>query len=105
MRKLLLTAVLSLAAVAGCSKSDSSGTAAAAGAKADDKVPSMTVDEVEKAIAAKEITAVDVNPDTTRKKMGVVPGAILLSDDEGFAPSELPADKAAKLVFYCANSG
>ena len=34
---------------------------------------------------------------------GVIPGAILLTSSSGFAPSELPTDKATKLVFYCSN--
>jgi len=41
-----------------------------------------------------------VNGAETRAKMGVVPGAVLLSGTE-FQPAELPADKAAPLVFYC----
>ena len=36
--------------------------------------------------------------------MGVVPGAILVSPDS-FAATDLPADKSAKLVFYCADPG
>ena len=35
--------------------------------------------------------------------MGVVPGAVLLTDSESFALTELPADKSKPLVFYCAN--
>jgi rhodanese-related sulfurtransferase len=61
----------------------------------------MTVDEVEKGIAANTLTAIDCNGDDTRKKHGVLPGAVLISDDEAYAPSELPADKSRKLVFYC----
>ena len=100
MRTLLFATALSLAAIAGCSKTDSAGAAD----KAKD-VPSMTVDEVDQAIAAKQAVAVDCNTDKTRKRNGVVPGAILISDDESFAASELPADKSTKLVFYCANPG
>jgi hypothetical protein len=37
--------------------------------------------------------------------MGVVPGAILVTDDESYAATELPADKTTKLVFYCSNPG
>ncbi len=109
MRKYLLAAVLSFSALsglAGCSKSD--GTAESAPAKkekAEDKLATMTVDEVDQALAAGQIKAVDCNGDDTRKKKGVVPGAILISDDETFAASELPADKTGKLVFYCANPG
>jgi hypothetical protein len=101
MRTVLFAAALSFAAIAGCSKPDPS----AAGAKAEDKVPSMTVDEVDRALAAKEAVPVDCNGDKTRKKKGVLPGAILISDEESFAASELPANKATKLVFYCADSG
>jgi hypothetical protein len=102
MRTTLLAAALACAAVTGCSKSDPQ-EAAASGRAAEDQLASMTVDEVDHALAANEAKAVDCNSDGTRKKMGVVPGAILISDHEKFAASELPADKSAKLVFYCAN--
>ena len=36
---------------------------------------------LEHKFAAKEAQAVDCNPDRTRKKMGVLPGAIVLSDE------------------------
>lgn len=112
MRSILLATALSLAAIAGCSKSDPTTTASAApkagvkaAPKADQKIPSMTIDEVDRAIAAKQITPVDCNSDMARKHTGVVPGAILLTDDANYAASELPADKTTKLVFYCANPG
>ncbi|HEY5950118.1 MAG TPA: hypothetical protein VIV40_31700 [Kofleriaceae bacterium] len=100
MRNLLLCTVLAAAGMGGCAKekSDSSATAT-------DNLPVMTPDEVEHAIAAKEAVPVDCNGDRTRKKHGVVPGAILISDEEAFAASELPADKTTKLVFYCADPG
>ena len=103
MRNVLLAATLSLASIAGCAKSDKAEPAKTE--KAEDTLPSMTVDEVDSALAAKQATAVDCNGDKTRKKLGVVPGAILVSDEETFAAGELPADKSAKLVFYCANPG
>ena len=102
MRTFLFAAVLSLAAFAGCSKTEP-GVAAAAGDKTKADVPAMTVDEVEKALASNEVKAVDCNNADERKQTGVVPGAILLSDEESYAASELPADKNTKLVFYCAN--
>lgn len=104
MRQILLAAALSLATLAGCAKSDKAETAAA-GSSAEDKLQAMTVDEVDRALAANEAKPVDCNGDKTRKRMGVLPGAILVSDEETFAATELPADKTAKLVFYCANSG
>jgi rhodanese-related sulfurtransferase len=102
MRTLVLAAALSLTA-AGCSKPDKAVSAPAAGEEA--KLRAMTLDEVERALAANQVVAVDCNGDATRKKLGVVPGAILVSDDESYAASELPADKATKLVFYCADPG
>ena len=104
MRKALIAALIAAAAF-GCSKSDSStGKAETASTdKGEAQIPALTPDEVEAQLAAHQITAVDVNGDGTRKKMGVVPGAIRLSDDENFAASELPADKSTKLVFYCRN--
>jgi hypothetical protein len=104
MRNFMLAAALSITAVAGCSKPDNALPAPAAD-KAEDKLPSMTVDEVDRALAANQVKAVDCNGDRTRKKKGVLPGAIRVTDDESYAADELPADKTTKLVFYCADSG
>ena len=104
MRKILVAAALSLAAVSGCSKSDKA-PAPTAGDPAEANLPSMTVDEVDRGVVAKELVPVDCNGTATRKRAGVVPGAILVTDNESFAASELPADKTTKLVFYCANPG
>lgn len=103
MRTLLFAAALACAA--GCTKSDAKQEPAQTADPAEAKVPAMTVDEVDRAITSKEAQAVDCNGTGTRKRMGVVPGAILVSDDETFAASELPADKTTKLVFYCMNPG
>jgi rhodanese-related sulfurtransferase len=99
MRIILLAAVLAMGGAA-CSKSD---TKAAKTEKASN-VPTVTVDDVDKQLAAGECVPVDANGEQTRKKMGVVPGAVLLSDSETFAVSELPADKSKALVFYCGNN-
>ena len=100
MRNVLFGLALSLAAVTGCNSDK-----AAAGDKAKADFPAMTMDEVQKGIDAKQLTAVDCNAERTRKKLGVLPGAISVTDEESFAASELPADKTTKLVFYCANPG
>jgi rhodanese-related sulfurtransferase len=106
MRKTLLAAALAIATMAGCQKSDNPESAtASANAPAEDNIPSMTVDEVDHALAAKAVQVVDCNHEKLRKRKGVVPGAILISDNESYAASELPADKATKLVFYCADPG
>jgi hypothetical protein len=101
MRNLLFLAVLACGAVAGCAKDKSDASAAA---KAEE-FPTMTIDEVDRALAAKEAQAIDCNGERTRKKSGVLPGAILISDEELYPASELPADKATKLIFYCADPG
>jgi hypothetical protein len=101
MRNVLFGVVLALAAAAGCHKSDDKAPAA----QAEETFPTMTVDQVDAALASKQITAVDCNGEMTRKHMGVVPGAILVTDEAEYAPSELPADKTTKLVFYCTNPG
>ena len=105
MTKLLLAAALAITSVAGCAKTDKAEAANKTDDKDKDNIPAMTVDEVDHALAAKEVQAVDCNSPNTRKRIGVVPGAIMISDNESYAASELPADKATKLVFYCASSG
>jgi rhodanese-related sulfurtransferase len=81
--------------------------ALAAGCAKDAPVPaemaSVSVDELATLVQGGQCQVVDANGDTTRKRMGVIPGATLLSDYEGYALSELPADRAKKLVFYCSN--
>ncbi len=99
MRTILFAAVLALGAVAGCSKSNPAKSEQHAS-----KLPTVTVDEVDQSLAKGDCTPVDANGDATRKKLGTLPGAVLLSDSETFKVSELPADKAKGLVFYCANT-
>jgi hypothetical protein len=46
----------------------------------------------------------DANGWGLRSTAGVIPGAHLLSSDDKYdVAKELPADKSAKLVFYCAD--
>jgi hypothetical protein len=103
MRNVLFGVALALLAVGGCSTSQDNKAPATETAEA--TFQTMTVDQVAAELASKQITAVDCNGDLTRKKMGVIPGAILVTDEAEYAPSELPADKTTKLVFYCSNPG
>ena len=93
MRTLLLSVLL----VAGCSKTEPTTTTTEK-----NPVPTITIDELDAKLAVYQ--AVDANGDTTRKKLGVIPGAILLTDYDTYSSSELPADKSKTLVFYCANT-
>lgn len=97
MRMLLALSLLApLAVGGGCSKPADRGAAAERAA-----VATVSVDELDQMLARNDCQAVDANGDATRKKMGVIPGAVLLSDMD--AVGELPADKSRSLVFYCAN--
>ena len=99
MKKLLLMAIF---AVAGCAKSDK--PAADKAAQQEEKLTFISVDDVDAQISKGAAQAVDANNEMTRKHEGVVPGAVLLTDSESFALTELPSDKAKALVFYCANT-
>jgi len=96
MRNILLATVLALSAAAACSTSESTPAA-----KAEVKIPEASVDDLDRMLAANEATPVDCNGPNTRKRVGYVPGAVLVTDEGTYAASELPADKARKLVFYC----
>jgi rhodanese-related sulfurtransferase len=100
MRTLLLAAILALGV--GCSKS--SDRAAHESEAAEARLPMITVDEVDQQLAKGACQAVDANGDATRKRLGVLPGAVLLTDEETYSLAELPADKSRPLVFYCANT-
>ena len=52
-----------------------------------------------------ELTLLDANGAQTRAKLGVIPGARLLSSSLTYDVNlELPRDRTSKLVFYCATS-
>lgn len=54
--------------------------------------------------SAKPPVVYDVNVESTREHVGVIPGARLLSSSSKYdVARELPADKKTPLVFYCAN--
>lgn len=53
----------------------------------------------------KKATPIDANGQKTRETQGVIPGAVLLTSSSQYdVTKELPAQKDAKLVFYCANT-
>ncbi|MBA3820163.1 MAG: rhodanese-like domain-containing protein [Deltaproteobacteria bacterium] len=107
MRTMLFTFVMALVvapAASSCSKAeDATREEARPTGRTEVQVPTVSIDELDRLLAAGG-QAVDANGAPTRKKLGVIPGAVLLSDFETFLPSELPADKAKPLVFYCANT-
>lgn len=62
---------------------------------------SISPADLEKLVAAKQVTVLDVNSGQSYAKAHV-PGAKHL-DPERFASGDLPADKQSSLVFYCSN--
>ena len=89
MKTLLAALVLSLPAIA----------AAADPAKQD--IAALTPQEVFAKLKQKNVYVFDNNPEE-RWKESHVPGAKWLHPLE-FKPAQLPADKSAMLIFYCAN--
>jgi|JI102314A1RNA_FD_contig_71_563798_length_506_multi_3_in_0_out_0_1 rhodanese-related sulfurtransferase len=94
MKKLLSSILLSAALIPGAAL-------ACDGDKA--KIQTVSTAEGAKLAQAKAATFVDVNGTETRTKQGIIPGAVLLTSTE-FKADELPANKASRLVFYCANT-
>ena len=110
-----LIPVAASATLVGCGNSanSTSGSSSAAGKATasesvsakkeitEDNLPEMTVEEVEAAIAKPgSLYVYDVNPKDVYDE-GHVPGAKWISKKP--TADQFPADKAAKLVFYCAN--
>ena len=99
MRTLLVVSLLALAASAGCSRRPETD---ATTDHAPAKVATVSVDELGQMLARNECQAVDANGPETRKKLGVIPGAVLLTDADSL--DALPAEKTKHLVFYCTNT-
>ncbi len=98
----IAASLLALGLAASCSRrADAPARVAPAAAPAAPEVSAVSVDELDHLLASHQCVAVDANESTTRQRMGVIPGAVLLRDMD--AVDQLPADKATGLVFYCAN--
>ncbi len=95
-KAIALTVALAAPAAFACDGSENHAEAA--------QPKKVTVAELAKMTTAKQATVLDANNNEFRAKNGVIPGAILLTSSSSFAVSELPANKDAKLVFYCANN-
>jgi rhodanese-related sulfurtransferase len=98
----LLASLLALGSVTGCSRAQDHDGAAVTAQRAPAPIATVSVDELDQMLARPDCQAVDANGNATRQKMGVIPGAVLLTDPESI--DQLPPDKARHLVFYCANT-
>jgi rhodanese-related sulfurtransferase len=97
MRTLLLAGLL--ASFGACSKERDPEPLAD---RASARIGTVSVDELDHMLASHACQAVDANGSETRKRMGIIPGAILLRDIDSIGT--LPSDKDRSLVFYCANN-
>ncbi len=96
----LILAILAACALlfAGCSKGEE------AAEKTDEiDVGEVTVNALATSIDKGECTVLDANGTQVRAEYGKIPGAKLLTHYKDYNASELPGDKASKLVFYCSN--
>ena len=91
MRLVRSLAFVALTITAACSRHQNSAA-----------ISTVTVDQLDRMLANHECRAVDANGDITRRRMGIIPGAVLLRDMD--AVDQLPPDKTTGLVFYCANT-
>ncbi len=88
-------------ALAACHSAEKTAPASDTTAATTAPVKEVTVTEVANFIQTKTATVFDANNAETREKMGVVPGAVLLTNSHDYSLSQLPAAKDSKLVFYC----
>ncbi len=66
------------------------------------EIQRLAVADVVKLKRAAKVQLFDANSDETRAKLGVVPGAVLLTSAGDYdVAKELPKAKDQKLVFYC----
>jgi rhodanese-related sulfurtransferase len=109
VNKLIITALL-FVGTASMAMSNSQGnsqgnTQSKAAAKAED-FHLIHVAELQQAMEMnkEQVYVYDANTKETREKQGLIPGAHLLASVTDYDTKVLPADKSAKLVFYCANT-
>ncbi len=99
----LLTAAALALAASPAFACDGAGHAQAKAARPE--VKKVTVDEVAALQAKGQAKLVDANGAQTRARYGVIPGSVLLTSSTEYDPAkELPVDKNAPLVFYCAST-
>lgn len=71
---------------------------------AGERFKTVTLDDVDTFVQKQTAIIYDVNVASTRANVGTVPGAKLIDSSTKYdVAKELPADKASKLIFYCAN--
>jgi rhodanese-related sulfurtransferase len=95
MRTLLLSVALAFVSM-GCKEASPAN-------EAEIQIAEVSVEQADEALKAGAV-AVDANSESTRKKHGTVPSAILLTSSSKYDLAELPQDKSKGLIFYCSNT-
>jgi rhodanese-related sulfurtransferase len=105
MRTLLFSLVLTLLLVGCKDATPASATepVAADTPAAEGEIPEISVEDADKAIQSGAV-AVDANSESTRKKNGTVPHAVILTSSYKYELAQLPEDKSKDLIFYCSNT-
>lgn len=100
MRKVLVVAALALAlgAPSACKRSETQGSHETTARE----IPAMTVDELATMLVRHEAVGVYDANGRARYEQGHIPSARFVGHDP-VTVAMLPADRAARLVFYCAN--
>lgn len=78
-------------------------TAYACGDEQHASAKTVTLAEAAQLIKDQKAYVFDANSKSTRDEHGAIVGAVLLSSSSEYDTRELPPNKDAKLVFYCAN--
>jgi rhodanese-related sulfurtransferase len=101
MSKALLAAFAALALASGCKSAPTASKDTEKKVAAPSGVRELSVADVATALKDGTATVVDANDVETRRKYGMVPGAVLLTNNKTYALSELPSAKDEPLIFYC----
>jgi rhodanese-related sulfurtransferase len=104
MRAIILSLSLTLLLV-GCEDKPATDEAAAATTadEAEAQIPEISVDDASTALQSGAV-AVDANSESTRKKYGTVPDAVILTSSYKYDLAQLPEDKSKDLIFYCSST-
>ena len=86
----------------GCKDSSPAASADPAGA-AVVETTEISVDDADKALQSGAV-AVDANSESTRKKNGTLPNAVILSSSYKYDLAQLPSDKSKDLILYCSST-
>ncbi len=90
----------------GCKDSSPAANSEAAAAPtvvAEAQMVEISVADADQALQSGAV-AVDANSESTRKKNGTLPDAVILTSSSKYDLAQLPSDKSQDLIFYCSST-